>query len=99
MKLGLRKPRRKHSRGHGDVPAPPKPVAVAYQGGREIRVYEAPGGRYYPIVAGAGTRAGMCGTIREAVAEGRRLTEAMVTRSAAAYSRQTHAPRERRGRR
>jgi hypothetical protein len=88
MKLGLRKPRRKHTRSrHGDVPALPRPVAVAYQGGHEIRVYEAAGGRYYPVVAGAGTRAKLHGTIREAVAEGRFLTERMESRSSAAYSR------------
>jgi len=90
MKLCLRKPKRhRRSRSHGDVPAAPRPVATAYEGGREIRVYETAQGRYYAVVPGAGTRAKMHHTIREAVAEGRYLAETMSTRSrsAAAYSR------------
>jgi len=80
--------RRYEQRGtHGDVPALPKTVATAYQGGREIRVYETAQGTYYPVVAGAGTRAKLYGTIREAVAAGRSLAEGMATRSAAAFSR------------
>jgi hypothetical protein len=93
MKLGLRRPRRKARRSrHGDVPAAPRPAAVAYQGGHEIRVYEGPRG-YYPVVTGAGTRARVFSTIREAVAEGRFLTERMATRSSAAYSRSRRSRR------